>query len=258
MNKDKKPSAKEKRRRIVEERQNRRLKAVVVVLLIAIAGEALYIFAKSDTFAIRKITVTGNRHVATKQIVKTSRLSLNKNIFDFSAPQVGDRIEEIPWIKDAECVRRLPLMVTIVVREREQRATLAQAGRFYLLDKEIYILQELGAAPPDFPVITDAPFVEGLLPGVKVGSPAVRNAVECVVALDASVTSDIAVVSAPTIDGLALKLKSGPVIMYGKTEMTDQKNYAIKVILDQATKEGRTWQYIDVRVPSNPVAKAAA
>jgi hypothetical protein len=46
--------------------------------------------------------------------------------------------------------------------------------------------------------------------------------------------------------------------MYGKTEMTDQKNYAIKVILDQATKEGRTWQYIDVRVPSNPVAKAAA
>ncbi len=46
--------------------------------------------------------------------------------------------------------------------------------------------------------------------------------------------------------------------MYGKAEMNKQKNYAIKVIKTEATNEGKVWQYIDVRVPSNPVAKAAA
>jgi len=257
--KTKKTSAQEKRRRIVEQRRNRQLKAVIAILLVAISAEALYIASGSKYFNIKKIDISGNSRLSTEKILKLSGISLKDNIFRVNAGLVAKRVKGEPWIKSATVSRALPLTIKIAVSERQPRAIWLSGPTYYLLDTDGAVVS-VGPAPPlaGLPLIKDAPPDNGLETGETVKAPAVKNALAVIAALDKDILADIGWVSAPTIDGLAIHLNSGPVVMYGKAEMSKQKNYAIKVIRTEATNEGKVWQYIDVRVPSNPVAKAAA
>jgi cell division protein FtsQ len=257
--KTKKTSAQEKRRQIIEQRRNRQLKAVIAILVIAIAGEAIYIASGTKYFNINKIRMYGNSRISNEKIIKLSGLSLNDNIFRVDTGLAAKRIQGEPWIKKAFVTRQLPLTVKIQVTERQPLAIWLNGPSYYLLDKEGTVIA-VGTAPPlaGLPLIKDAAPSTGLDIGEPVEESAVKNALSVIAMLDKDILADIGWVSAPTIDGLAIKLNSGPVVMYGKAEMTKQKNYALKVIQTEATNEGKIWQYIDVRVPSNPVAKAIA
>lgn len=259
MKKTKKTSAQEKRRQIVEQRRARQLKAVIAILIVAIAAEALYVASGSQYFNIDKINISGNSRVPKDKIVKLSGLSLKNNIFGVDTGLTEKRIKGEPWVKKASVTRAWPMTVKINITERQPRAVWLSGSTYYLLDMEGAVIAA-GLAPPlaGFPLIKETPPENGLETGKTVGGSAVKNALAVIAALDKDILADIGWVSAPTIDGLSIKLNSGPVIMYGKAEMVKQKNYAIKVIGTEADNESRVWQYIDVRVPSNPVAKAAA
>ncbi len=243
----------------MEQRRNKQLKAVIAILLIGIAAEALYIASGSKYFNVKKIEVAGNSRISTEKIRKLSGISLKDNIFRVDAGLAEKRVEGEPWIKSATVLKVFPLTVKVAVNERQPRAIWQNGPTYILLDTEGAAVSA-GTAPPlpGLPLIKDAPIDTGLETGETVKGSAVRNALTVIAALDKDILADIGWVSAPTIDGLALHLNSGPVVMYGKAEMNKQKNYAIKVIKTEATNEGKVWQYIDVRVPSNPVAKAAA
>ncbi len=258
MKKAKKTSAQEKRRQIVEQRRNKKFKTVIAILLIAIAAEALYIASGSKYFNVNKIEISGNSRVSSDKILKLSGLSLKDNIFRVDTSLTGKRVTAEPWIRGAIVSRALPLTVKITVTERQPRAVFFSGSIYYLLDTEGAVISTGLAPTPGMPLIKDAPPSIAPETGEKVRESSVKNALAVIAALDKDILADIGWVSAPTIDGLALHLNSGPVVMYGKADMNKQKNYAIKVIKTEATNEGKVWQYIDVRVPSNPVAKAAA
>jgi cell division protein FtsQ len=255
--KTKKTSAQEKRRQVLEERRNRQLKVVIAVLLIAISAEAIYLASGSKYFKLDKIKISGNSRISTAKILKLSGLSLKDNVFRVDTVMAKKRVMGEPWIKSAAVAREFPLTIKITVVERQPVAIWLDGLTYYLLDTEGAVIAAGPAAPlAGIPIIKDAPPEDGLDTGEIAGPPAVKNALAVASALDKDILADIGWISAPTIDGLSIKLNSGPVIMYGKAEMAKQKNYAIKVILKEAANESKTWQYIDVRVPSNPVAKA--
>lgn len=258
MKKVKKSAAQEKRQQIVEERRNRRFKAVIFVLVLAIAAEGVYVASGTKYFNVRRIEVSGNQRVTTAKIIKLSGISKKDNIFGIDTALTVKRIGVDPWIKQVSVARALPLTIKINVAERQPLATCFQDGVYYLLDNDGAVVLK-GPAPPvaGLPLIKDTPPEDAPEAGETATGAALRNALLVVAALDKDIKADIGWVSAPTIDGLSIKLNSGPVIMYGKAEMNRQKNYAIKVIKTEGVNEEKTWQYIDVRVPSNPVAKAA-
>lgn len=259
MKKIKRTGVQEKRRRIVEERRNKQVKVFIIVLILAILAEAAYIGAGSKYLNIREITVAGNKSVSSEKIVKLSGLTVKDNFLYADMEMARKRVEGDPWIADAKVYRRLPLTVKITVAEREPRAVWLNAGLYYLLDKNGTVMVVAPQHPMmGLPVIKDCPIETGLEPGEKARGAALINALTVAGDLDKEIATDVSMISAPTIDGLAIQLNKGTTIMYGKAEMTKQKNYAIKVILTEGVNEGKAWQYVDVRVPSNPVAKAAA
>ncbi len=225
--------------------------------MLAIVAEALFILAKSDYLDIRRIDISGNKRIATAQILKLSRLTTKTNIFDWRSSDVRRRLLTEPWLESASVTRRFPLRVTIKVAERQPAAVIVMGTWFYLVDENLVVIKRqntnifTGQA-----VVLNAPPEDEREIGQRFTGASIRNALKALAVLDKELAPSVESVTAPSIDGLAFKLKSGPTIMYGKAEMTKQKNYAIKVILTEAANEGKSWQYIDVRVPSNPAAKA--
>lgn len=259
MKKVKKTAAQEKRQRIVEERRNKWLKAVIFFLILGIAANAAYIASGSRYFNVREIEVSGNRRIATARIIKLSDISTKNNIFSIKTVLAAKRVEGDPWIKQATVSRALPLTIKIHVIERQPLAVWLEDNVYYLLDSEgAVVLSAMSRPAADLPMIKDAPPEGRPGAGERVMGASLRNALAVVTALDKDIKADIGWISAPTIDGLSLKLNSGATILYGKAEMNRQKNYAIQVIQTEGANEDKKWQYIDVRVPSNPVAKAAA
>lgn len=253
-----KKGAAEKHRLALEQRRNKRYKIIGAVLLIAIAGESGFIFAKSDTFNIRKITVAGNAKVAEKRVLKLSGLTLKTNVFDFSAGSARRNIETEPWVKNAVVERKLPLNVAIRITERAPAAVLQAGAKFCLVDTDMTAIEVTDVNGfAGVPFVKDIPFEDVTEPGDRFKSSAAANALNVLKGLDKETGAAIIVMSAPSIDGLSFTLNTGTLVMYGKAEMAKQKNYAIKVIMTEAVNEGKKWQYIDVRVPSNPAAKAA-
>jgi cell division protein FtsQ len=259
LKKVKKSAAQAKRQQIVEERRNRRNKAIILLLVAAITAEGMYIASGSKYFNVREIKVSGNRRIASAKLIKLSGITKKDNIFAIDSVLAAKRICGNPWIKEAVVSRALPLSIKINVVERQPFVLWLGGGVYYLLDTEGAAIMAGPAPPfPGMPLIKDAPPETRPETGEKIQGAALKNALAVVAALDKDIKADIGWVSAPTIDGLSIKLNSGPVIMYGKAEMNKQKNYAIKVIQTEGVNEEKAWQYIDVRVPSNPVAKAAA
>jgi cell division protein FtsQ len=257
--KTKESSAAEKRRILVEQRRNRQLKLLAAALVAGIIAEGLFILAKSDNFDIRKIQFSGNRKITTNRLAKLAGITTKTNIFDMRAADVVARLRTDPWISTVTVKRQFPLTVAITVVERQPFAVVSMNGRFYLVDRAATVIEApTSNVYPGLAVVAGTPTEDDKEPGLTLTGPALRNALAVLGGLDADIAAAIESMAAPTIDGLSFKLKGGPVVMYGKSEMQKQKNYAIKVILKEAVNEGRVWQYIDVRVPSNPAAKAAA
>lgn len=249
------PKIKRAREEAEQRRRSRRLNLIILVLLVGILLEFLYLFSRSKFFSVHEIQVKGNRRVSSERIVALSGINQDTNIFQVSAKEVTRKLSREVWVERADVRRKFPLRMEIVVQERKPLAVVAFRDRFVLVDKEAKILQvEKENIFPSLPVIREVTVVGKIAPGRSIKSLPLSNALLCLKYLETDLKSSIFFLSAPSIDGLALQLRSGLVILYGKVELPDEKNYAIKAIVAQAESRGQRLKYIDVRVPSNPAA----
>lgn len=243
----------------IEERKNRRLNLFIAILLIAILAEAGYILMQSSFFDVRTIEVTGNSRVPRARIIKMSGINRKTGFFRLSEASVEKSIAQEPWIDKVDVDKTRFFNIRITVRERKPVAVLFTGSVYHLLDGNPVVIDvaKQNAFGP-IPLIVDSPVKSSPKRGSRIKDKSVRNALDCLKGLDKRIIDEAGTLSAPSIDGLTINLKSGLVIMYGKAELTEQKNYAIDVILEEARKEGKEWKYIDVRVPSNPAAMPVA
>lgn len=249
------PKVKRAREEAERQRRTRRLNAVIAVLLVGILVESLYLLAQSKVLAVREIEVNGNRRVSADRVIALSGIRYDTNILTVSQRTVTGRLMREVWIESVRVSRRLPLKVEIQVKERQPIAVVAAGGRFLLVDASGRVLQvDKENVFPSLPLITDAGSWLGVDRGGALKSRALANALLCLDCLKPDLKQTVVTLSAPSIDGLSLQLRSGLVILYGKVEQPDEKNYAIGAISELAQSRGQALRYIDVRCPSNPAA----
>lgn len=249
------PKVRRAREEAEQTRRSRRLNFIILVLLIGILLESFYLISQSKFLNVQEMQVKGNRRVSSERIVKLSGINEDTNIFQVSAKEVARKIGREAWVERVDVRRRFPLKIEIVVQERQPLAVVALRNQFILVDKEAKILQvEKENIFPSLPLIKDVIVGGRFAPGRSIKSLPLSNALLCLKYLEIDLRAAVSFLSAPSIDGLALQLRSGLVILYGKVELPDAKNYAIKVIIAQAESRGQKLKYIDVRVPSNPAA----
>jgi cell division protein FtsQ len=193
---------------------------------------------------LRTIEVSGNHHALTAEIVAASGLVRGTRLITIPAERVEFRVEAVPWVGKARVERILPSKVRITVTERAPAAVVTVGGITYLVDRDGVILEE-GSGP--YPTIAGLP-LEAPNEGQQIGPSQFRQALRILDSLAPSVRSRLRTVVAPAPDQITLELAEGLAVLYGPAELLEEKNYALRTLIESGTPATS----IDVRVPSRP------
>jgi hypothetical protein len=134
----------------------RRLIYVALIAGLFFATDALYQWSQaSPYFRIRRIDVSGNRHLSRSVVRARLGLGQTDNLLSLSLETLRGKLEGHPWVRSVSLSRNLPGTLRVGLVERKPWAVFAPAGvrDRYLIDEEGVILGEAGAGSERFPVV---------------------------------------------------------------------------------------------------------
>ena len=142
--------------------------SIIIGSFLLLAGGYRYLIT-APYFSLEKIAVSGQKRISSGEVIKTSHLKINDNIFVVDLAQVKRRLEAHPWIEKASVQRILPRSVRIKIEEKEPVA-LIHLENLYYLDKNGQVFKKI--SPEDnlnYPVIT------GITQGELSSSPGIQD-----------------------------------------------------------------------------------
>ncbi len=130
---------------------------------------------KSDLFVVH-VRAEGNRLMTDMEIMKLAAIPKKARLFDIDLNGVRQRVRQSPFVERVTVRRNVPDEVTLEIEERVPVAALS-VDRMLLIDAEGVVLPsvQIGGAG-DLPLITGAVPAAECVPGKRVTSPAVRDA----------------------------------------------------------------------------------
>ncbi len=130
--------------------------AVTVVLAagILVAAVVMLYMAVERTFTIRKIVVTGNRHLTGGDIIALAKLRRGESLIRIKSEDIEKNLASSAWIKGLSIRKELPGTLIIRIREAEPVALLKKGRRLYLLGRDGEILDRVKERETFLPVIS--------------------------------------------------------------------------------------------------------
>lgn len=135
---------------------------VAVLVVLYLVGRQVYLAViTSPRFDVKTVTVRGNHHAKTADLLERCGSVVSRNIFQVDLERLREDLRRHPWVLDVTTRRSLPSTLEVVVSEREPAAIASFEGTAYLVDGTGRNLAEYGPeeAGYDFPVLTG---IEGL------------------------------------------------------------------------------------------------
>lgn len=242
------PRISRRRKAVARSKRRRILIGLGVVLLLVVVGWAMFF---SPLLDVREIKVTGARFTTEEEIADASRLlDEPTNLLLLGTDEISSRVEELPWVAEAQVDRMMPGTVRIRVRERKPALLLSLGAARWTIDARGYVLST-GEAREGLPVLAGVE-VGDIEPGLRLMTEEAEAALAAYRGLPDSLTEQVIGVFAPTVERISFSLGSGTVIRYGAAEDMRDKNQVLKALLARLRSQGRTVAYIDVRVPTTP------
>ena len=87
-------------------------------------------------FRVEDILAVGRTQTGREELLKAVRVSKGAPILAFDIEAARHRVENLPWIKNAQIERILPQTIFMKVEEREPLAIWQHQGQFALIDHE--------------------------------------------------------------------------------------------------------------------------
>ena len=224
---------------------------LIGVLLAASAGAA-YWAATWPGFWPKHVTVSGNRVVATAEILQRAAIAPGTNVWLQNAAAAAGRVAAIPYVDKATVHRSLPANVRIDVTERRPFAIVRFADGDALVDRELRVL-EPAAADGDLPQL--------ILPHLaEPGAGTFLHARDAVRLRDDYLTLEAQHVAARRLrfdrfDELTAFTPGGVVLLLGDDADLPGKAALVQPILSQAAVRGRKIAAVDLRAPKTPVVR---
>lgn len=136
-------------RREIRKRKKRAARIRFICLLAAVS---VITFLMTPVFNIKWIDVTGNEKTTFGQIVNSSGIQYDQNIFRLNIKKSKNAIKKLPYVDTVRIARHLPGGVMFKITERVPVACVKFGTGFALLDKEGRLL-ELAKEHPGIPEI---------------------------------------------------------------------------------------------------------
>lgn len=136
-------------RREIRRRKRRAARIRFICLLAAVS---VITFLMTPVFNIKWIDVTGNEKTTFGQVVKSSGIQYDQNIFRLNIKKSKDEIKKLPYVDTVKIARHLPGGVMFKITERVPVACVKFGTGYAYLDKEGRLL-ELAESHPGIPEI---------------------------------------------------------------------------------------------------------
>lgn len=114
--------------------------------------EVLQVTAAEMGFAVKKVDISGNNHVATSQLVAALELNDATSLLGFDAQAARSRLTSLPWIETADVRKIYPNQVHVKVVERRPYAIWQHENHLDVVDNTGHVIvpfsPEVGANLP--------------------------------------------------------------------------------------------------------------
>ena len=117
-------------------------KGIVKFILFIILILGIIAFLKSPFFTLQKINVKGNNKVKSSEIIKLSKLEINKNMFQKNLLFLNKNLKKNPYIKNASLKIVSSSEIELDIEERDEKYYISASNKFYTIDNSGMILKE--------------------------------------------------------------------------------------------------------------------
>lgn len=220
--------------------------AVVAVVAVAWGLAALW---QAPFFTVDAVKVSGLSHLTNAEVIKLADVPSDATLLRLPKAAIVRRVESSPWVSSVRLSRSFPHTVVLEVTERVPTA-FADSGAHgvWLVTGDGYWVAPRAKEPTGTLILVKD--VPGLTPnpGAKSGSPELANALSVIRGLSPQLKSQLAFVSAPTVQKTMLVLKNQIQVFVGSSDEIAKKDLIARAIL---SKE-KNVVYVNVRVTDRP------
>ncbi len=212
----------------------------------------LVLFLTSSLFTVNRLEVYGNHFVDAEMVAEITG-AYGQNVFMVSSHDAEARVATLPQVESVEVQPSLPDLVVVRIQEREVAYTWRSGEKAFGVAHDGTVLGEIDA---DYGVATilDKGNRQPQL-GDRLGQEVLRSAGRLTAWLPDKTGLEAQHFEYSQAEGLTLISGNGYQVMFGSTENLGAKVAALQSILEQLAKEGRTVQYIDLRVEGRPIVR---
>ncbi|NQU17991.1 MAG: FtsQ-type POTRA domain-containing protein [Candidatus Saganbacteria bacterium] len=210
---------------------------------------------------IESVRVEGNRFVDKAEILKAGNKFIGKNIFLIDIQSIRDQLKNIPLIKEVQIKRNLPNLLVIIVKERQEAAVAVINDQAVLFDDEGVILNLYQPAfiKENLPSFSNLAVIVGIRPkNIKDGrlqSDFKKLLTSVLRDFKKYLATEKIKIDISFPDDIVLLVDDFVRVMIGETTQIDEKLKAFQALRDFEQERLNSIEYIDVRVPGNPVIK---
>jgi cell division protein FtsQ len=241
------PRMRDRRVEVLRAQGRRRLWWMIGLIALGLVLVAGWFVIHSPLLDVEHIRVTGAQQATAAEVRSAAGVHRGEAILFVDTGAVERDVERVPWVDKARVDRSLGGELAIHVTERRPAAWVRRApGRVAVVDARGRVLADASEPPGEFPEITGLRTVPP--PGREVAPTAVPRVLE---QLPPELGLRIARI---VVDGGAVTLwvRDGPEVRLGLPQRVAEKGRAALAVL--ASSADSPPRYIDVRVPSAPVA----
>lgn len=210
---------------------------------------------------LRTVHVTGNLEAHAGEVIAAARMDTGSALFGIDTALIADRVQRIPWVKQARVTRLPPSTLSIRIEERVPVVLVIDrhGDPSAYLDADGYVMPITELSTFDLPLLTGVALPTS--PNSPVESRAVRELVQTVSALPPE--TDVLISSFIVEEDGQIALRSVPVngqgslfIRLGRRDFAE-KMVRLRAFWHQAvvTRPDHTYHVIDLRFDSQIVTR---
>jgi cell division protein FtsQ len=236
-------------------RRRRRLLAAGLAAVALVAGTAQLV--RTPLFGLTAIRVEGTAALPRAAVLEAAGVRPGQPYVGLDLEAIRRRVAALPRVATVRVVRDYPSSLRILVAERTAVATVAAAGRYWLVAADGTVLDGVRTRPAELPYVASVPLPAAVRPGSRrpPGNP-LGNALSALGGMRPELKRQVVGVRAGSLDGLEFRLRDGTRVRYGLAVEQPAKDAAVLLVRRQLAKERREVQRIDVRNPSAPTVLA--
>ncbi len=224
----------------------RRLRVVIAAGAVLVVLALAWGVSVSPILDVDHVTVRGLDHLTAAAVTDAGHIHRGDAMAWLDSGQAVRGIEALPFVGRATVTREWPGTVRITVVERRPVGWIEGPGGKVVVDGTGRVLESVASPPPGLPQLVGTKLVP--VPGATVVPVAGARVASGLRGLAAGGTRTVSVTDA----GVTLQLVAGPEIRMGEPTQVAVKLRAALAVL--GASGGTEVHYVDVSVPTNPVA----